>query len=115
MSAADFGQWDSRAKQAACLLMRIGNGIIAEWSHNGACNIWRDRSEKGAPTLYRRTYLPWEVRKPHERHSAFSRQEEGIYYHHGSESYGWQQHVANEIYSLTRVRIPQKDYRLRRG
>ena len=40
-------------KGQACLLLRIGPGIVAEWSHNGRCNIWRDAGEldgtKAAP------------------------------------------------------------------
>ena len=114
MKGSDFGRWEGNARTAACLLLSIGNGVIAEWSHNGACNIWRDRSEQGVPAFHRTKYCPPDVRKSRDGSSAISKREDGIYWHMSSESYNWQQQVANEIYSLTGVRVTERDYRLRR-
>ncbi|WP_438811224.1 EH signature domain-containing protein, partial [Serratia marcescens] len=46
----------------AVLLLKIGNGIVAEWSQNGICNIWHDAHDDTAPKWRRQDYTADEVR-----------------------------------------------------
>jgi len=50
---APYARWSfSGRKQIqkghAVLLLKIGRGIVAEWSHNGRCNIWHDAEDPDA-------------------------------------------------------------------
>lgn len=50
-----FGRLSSgggRTAQHASLIMRIGDLVVAEWSHNGRCYFWH-YSDKRAPKLFR--------------------------------------------------------------
>jgi len=88
------------------LLLRIGRMVIAEWSHNGKVRIWYDADRDGAPRLYRRYYQAYELRDG-----------EGSYYpdweraHMSPETLAWQNAVADKLYDLIRIRIPQSRYR----
>ncbi|UTD26367.1 EH signature domain-containing protein [Bradyrhizobium sp. WD16] len=44
------------------LLMRLGDLVIAEWSHSGALRFWRD-GDKGAPEFHKPTYVGQELRR----------------------------------------------------
>lgn len=88
------------------LLLRIGRMVIAEWSHNGKVRIWNDAERRGAPRLYRRFYQASELRDG-----------EGGYVpdwersHTSPETLSWQNTVADKLYDLIRIRIPQSRYR----
>jgi hypothetical protein len=48
-----FARWEGGGSKQiqngpACLLLRIGSGIVAEWSHNGRCYIWHDINDPSA-------------------------------------------------------------------
>lgn len=96
-------------KGHSVLLLRIGSGIIAEWSHNGRCNFWHSANDPDAPKFNRLKYDTDETRvrtvgTPEYRRSWIA--------HAGSEGYHWQAKVANEIHALTNVRILESEYRL---
>ena len=97
-------------KGQAVLLLRIGNSVIAEWSHNGRCHIWADASE--GPQLYRNYYDPKSLHATpignYDGPDRFSQ------IHSSAKSYGWQAKVAKRIYSITGKRLRLADYKVDR-
>ena len=77
------------------LLMRIGDLIIAEWSHVGPCRIWAD-TDPNAPRLYERTYTGEQLRTSPDL--AFP--------HIGD----WQFRVSYEIQQETGIELTARDY-----
>src|SRR5690606_38115463 len=59
----DYGSLQGAEATQSVLLMRIDDLIIAEWSHNGRCRIWRQGIDHGAPELYKLSYKAWELRR----------------------------------------------------
>jgi hypothetical protein len=96
----------------AVLLLRIGDGVVADWSHNGSCNIWADAQAAGAPKLYQSAYGSNEVRIP----GSGNLDTRPLFRvaHTSSDSYNWQGKVADRIYKMTGRRIPESTYQLRR-
>jgi hypothetical protein len=113
LGKGNFGQFSmGGSKQLddhhAVLLMQVGNGIIADWSHNGRCNIWRDAGARDAPRLFKMTYTTDDVR----RNTAGIRTEAqlnamDVFTHNGSENFVWQNRVATRLQAMTgrRVRV----------
>jgi hypothetical protein len=65
-----FGIQHERSAQHSALIMKIGDMIIVDWSHNGKCQFWH-RNAKGAPSLYQPEYPTGLYTAPHkETHSA---------------------------------------------
>ncbi len=101
----------SGGKRSA-LILRIHNGIVVEWSHDGRCNIWYSNDMENPPAMYQKYYNTSELniygtgggilRHQH----CFSRS------HNSPETYAWQKDVANEIYKLTGHRILESKYRI---
>jgi hypothetical protein len=77
------------------LIMRLGDFIIAEWSHNGKCRIWRD-SDNRAPCLYEKQYNSTDLRSGCEYEQV----------HHWSESGTWQRQINDYLRRETRIYIP---------
>lgn len=94
----------------ACLILRVGSGVIAEWSHNGRCYIWRDASDPTAPKLHNKTYNSDEVMFPKGHEQSRSK---SAYSHWSPDTYYWQEKVADEVYNLTKSRIMMGDYRVK--
>ncbi len=64
----NFGKHNERRGRTSrhtALLMRIGDITIAEWSHNGAWNMWRRGSN--TPVLYKKFYEADELMEGDER------------------------------------------------
>jgi hypothetical protein len=95
----------------ACLLLRIGPGVVAEWSHNGKCNIWKDANDPKAPALHKDEYASSEVEAALE--SGIPHESRVGYVHSGAASYNWQRKVADVIAAITGVWIPQDRYIVR--
>ncbi len=103
---ASFGRFNRDGRKQVdsghtVLLLRIGRGVVADWSFNGKCNIWPDAEDGGAPQLYRSVYSSDDVRMPHNVRSEvksgpFSKS------HLGS----WQRRVAEKLHRMTGVRVP---------
>ncbi len=97
-----FGRFSSYGVQSthAVLLLRIGDTIIAEWSHNGKCRVWSASSER-APKLYGRYYTAADLRNG-----------DWDIAHHQNEQYGWQGALARELARRTAVRVKRADYQV---
>jgi hypothetical protein len=95
----------------AVLLLRIGDGVVADWSHNGSCNIWSDAGASDAPLLYKTSYGSNDLRIPGTGNLAVA--DRFRVSHTSSDHYNWQGKVADRIHSMTGRRIQQKDYALR--
>ncbi|MET4753938.1 EH signature domain-containing protein [Bradyrhizobium sp. RT11b] len=93
----------------SCLLLRIGNGLVAEWSHKGRCNIWHDALDPSAPELHAENYMSSDVMVP----DSDRRWTRRAYNHVPPDGYSWQSKVADEIFALTNTRIMQSEYTVR--
>jgi hypothetical protein len=115
--SASFAQFSGGGRKQvasghAVLLLQVGRGVVADWSHNGKCNIWADADMVGAPKLFRGTYDSDEVRIAAgtgnlETDSLFS------IMHMSSETYNWQNKVADRLFKMTGFRLQQTLYRVR--
>jgi hypothetical protein len=115
--SASFAQFSGGGRKQvasghAVLLLQIGRGVVADWSHNGKCNIWADADMSGAPRLFRGTYDSDEVRIATgsgnlETDSLFS------IMHTNSDRYNWQHKVAERLFKMTGYRLQQTVYRVR--
>lgn len=96
----------------AVLLLRVGRGLVAEWSHNGKCNIWNDAEDRSAPKLYGPTYSPFNLRS----HGDLSLQRSTFAVSHMShEGPGsWQRKVAAKLHQMTGVRLQPSYWERRR-
>lgn len=104
LSFAKFKNLSGITEKHACLVIRLGNLMIAEWSHNGACRIW-NREDDNAPKMYEKSY---EVTKL----KSITQGSAGFFAHTGSENYRWQKRIADYIYNHTNIRVNQTEYRL---
>jgi hypothetical protein len=111
--AASFGRFTGGAVQPghSVLIMRIGNSVIADWSHNGRCNIWESANESGAPQLNMSLYRRSDVRKalPGSMGELASNRL-GVYTHASAESGLWQRRVAKHLRTITGVLVPPEAY-----
>ncbi|SDR53910.1 EH_Signature domain-containing protein [Rhizobiales bacterium GAS113] len=94
------------------LLMRVANGVIADWSHNGACVIWRGQDEAKAPPFMHTLYLSQLFQKRSGDKTRNAREAVDIYDHIGSPQYDWQARVAKAIREMTGVHIPSEHYKV---
>ena len=111
---APFARWEPRGKKAiqsgqGCLLLRIGRGVVAEWSHNGRCHIWFDADDPTAPVMHKETYKSDEVMlgKGHRGKAGFHHE---IIQHQNSKGYLWQSKIANALAKMTGIHIHQREY-----
>lgn len=95
----------------AVLFLRIGDALVADWSHNGKCNIWSRADLPDAPNLYRLKYGSGEVVIPSSGNLVTV--DRLSVSHTSTESYGWQRKVAERIRVLTGRRIQETDYVVR--
>jgi hypothetical protein len=104
-----FARWEAGGTKQiqsgqGCLLLKIGRGIIAEWSHNGRCCIWYDAADPEAPTMHKRLYQSHEamLRRP-------ARDRISVPHQYAAE-YSWQRKIADAVYEMTGVRIHAREY-----
>lgn len=81
------------------LLLRIGNLVVADWSHNGKCRVWRE-GDLYAPKLYRTKYEAGDLRAATDFEVV----------HHGSSAGGWQLKIHDHIRGLTGIRLSSSNY-----
>jgi hypothetical protein len=103
---ASFGRFDRSGRKPVdsghtVLLLRIGRGVVADWSFNGKCNIWPDAEDREPPKLYRSTYSSDDVLMPN---NVSSDVRAGLFSTLHSSS--WQRRVAEKLHRMTGVRIP---------
>lgn len=96
----------------AVLLLRIGRGVVADWSHMGKCNIWADADMAGAPRLFRETYDSDEVTIAVGQGGPEAEDRLSIT-HTYSDKYSWQTKVADRLFKMTGFRLQQALYRVR--
>ena len=77
-----FGHQEDKSSTHAALIMRIGDLLIVDWSHNAKCNFWR-KGERGRPELYRSRYQKGELYSAPEQQS-----------HPSPSTYSWQKTFA---------------------
>lgn len=89
------------------MLIKIGNLVFSEWSHNGKCRAWHEDDEN-CPKFYELDY-----RSKHLKSKSLkiipNNQLDGISHQH-SESYSWQKKLAEFIYQNTGIRINYRDF-----
>ena len=98
----------------AVLLLDLGRCIVADWSHNGYCNIW-SADDPGRPRFMNAlSYTTDDVRReiPVERTEAVLRKH-NIFAHSGSDNYVWQSRVAGCIYEMTGHRLSLGEFTVR--
>lgn len=95
----------------AVLLLRVGRGVVAEWSHSGRCIIWHDADAEGAPRLHARNYRPASLRAPRDASPDLDSTVFAIT-HSNPENYHWQTRVAQKLHQMTGVRINQSQYQV---
>jgi hypothetical protein len=84
------------------LLLRIGNVIISEWSHNGKCRAWV-ADNLHAPKFYDHTYTRYDLIESAQHEQT----------HYAPEYYTWQRKLSSFIESRTGIKIREGEYRLR--
>lgn len=101
---ADFMQW-AKLNQAlgdqSVLLMRIGDLIIAEWSHNGAMRFWK-ATDKHAPQFHLREYLGSQLRNGSLKVKVGNVLRDSIIHHENGD---WMRWATNTIKYYTNVTI----------
>ncbi len=85
--------------EQSVLIMRIGNLIFAEWSHNGTCRAWL-ADDKKAPKMYKQSYY----RSDLVSDPRFAQE------HRGSDRGSWQQKVSGFIREHTGIRMLKPSY-----
>jgi hypothetical protein len=70
----------------AVLIMRIGQFVLCDWSHNGRCIIWMS-TDKQAPGLDRSRYLSGDLAPPRAPEGGLDVR------HDGSKNYNWQRQI----------------------
>lgn len=84
----------------AILILRIGDLIIADFSHNGKCRIWT-AGNRDAPKPY----------EPHYNRSDLVNYSSNYeFIHSGSPNYLWQGHVASAIHNVTGIIMMARDF-----
>lgn len=98
------------APDHAVLLMEVGHGICAEWSYNGKCRFWTDRSRPGAPQMFRNSYDADFLRSG----KAYAPVDEITHWPHKNsstrEKTAWQHKVAKRVHIMSGVQVPERDY-----
>ena len=56
-----WGKLSSAKNDQCVLLMQIGNAKVVEWSHSGACRVWRD-TDQNAPSMSLKRYEGGDLR-----------------------------------------------------
>jgi len=99
-SFSRFGRGSGFESNHAALILRIGDLVVVDWSHNGKCWIWNDSNPK-APSFYESGYGANQLRK-----ARFGQ------VHGGSDRYSWQQKVAEHIRQHTGIEMTVTDYKV---
>jgi len=89
----------------AVLLLRIGDGVCAEWSFSGTCRFWADAGREGAPKLYQLLYDA-DFLKSGRRYAPV----EEIKHNSHTGPNAWQHKAARRIHAMTGVRLSPASY-----
>lgn len=110
-----FATFNSRGEKSvqrthAVLLLEVGNGIVADWSHSGKVNIWSHAQDRSAPQMYSQSYSSDDVQIRSGR-GDMENNEYLVKTHSSPSTYSWQRDVAKRLHLLTNIRLQQSDYR----
>lgn len=81
------------------VMLRIGNLVVADWSHNGKCRVWLPNDPR-APVLYRPRYETSDLRGASDFEVT----------HHGSSTGHWQRRMHDHIRNLTGIGLSYSQY-----
>ncbi|TAF77272.1 MAG: hypothetical protein EAZ52_01695 [Alphaproteobacteria bacterium] len=98
-----------REKTHSVLLLRIGDYVFAEWSHNGKCRAWH-KEDAACPTFGGMEYDADEFRTPSMK-IVSDYNEDGII-HRNSDRYKWQPKLATFIHHHTGAKVSDHAYRI---
>lgn len=84
----------------AVLILRIGDLMIADFSHNGKCRIWKSRN----------IHVPKPYQHQYARSSLMDSSADWDFIHYSSDRYHWQAEVADRIRQQTGCSVSQRDY-----
>ncbi len=96
------------ASNQSVLLLRIGDLIFTEWSHNGSLRAYREGST-GALTFYRARYHAHDLRMHTSLDFHFGQNKNPELRHVHSESGSWQRKARDFIRSFTRLYLGDRD------
>lgn len=96
-------------RKHSVLIVRIGDLMLADWSHNGKCRAWKI-DDPSCPELYKMEYSGVALKAPSMK--IVETYKDGGITHNPSETYGWQNKLADFIYDQTGIRIQQRDFRI---
>lgn len=88
-----------RQSNHCVLLLRIGNLLVADWSHNGKCRVWRE-GQRYAPRLYRNQYDAGDLKAGADIEVV----------HQQSSAGAWQLKIHDHIRDLTGIRLSSSSY-----
>jgi hypothetical protein len=95
MDRAEYMQWSAlngALSDQSVLLMRIGDLVIAEWSHSGAIRFW-DVDSHGAPKFHRRSYYGYGLRNGSLTVRVASKLRDSITHHENGQWMRWAEQV----------------------
>jgi EH_Signature domain len=98
----NYMQWaklGSASSDQSVLLMRLGDLIIAEWSHNGAIRFWKS-TDKHAPQFHLPEYVGSQLRDGSMKIKVGNTQRDSIIHHENGD---WMQWAAGAIKYFTNV------------
>jgi len=116
--SVQFGKFKSGGRKQvlsghAVLLLDFGACVVADWSHNGRCNIWKKSDRTRPANLNAPAYTSDEIMRPLPKDDSESNlNKHDIFSHHGSENYVWQNRVAERLDQLIGTRVPQSHYQV---
>jgi len=96
------------ASNQSVLLLRIGDLIFTEWSHNGSLRAYREGSA-GAPTFYRTRYHAYDLRTHASMDFHFGQNQNPELRHVHSHSGSWQRKARDFISRFTNVYLGDRD------
>lgn len=100
----------------AVLLLDLGQCVVADWSHDGRCNIW-SANDTSRPTINRRSNRPSYTSSDVTRDTGVQSEEDlnaiGVFSHLSSDRYLWQDRVAARIRDHVGILVPRSAYRVR--
>lgn len=104
-SKLQFGRLSGAyTRNQSVLLMQIGDFVIAEWSHNGKCRIWRkdDNNQKNIPKL--------DNPKPSYDASFLREDADFEQVHYASNRGTWQTKIESFIRRYTNIKVFHSEY-----
>lgn len=99
----------SAKQDHSVLIVKIGDLVLADWSHDGKCRAWKV-DDKFCPERYKLQYSGDLLRAP-SMQIVDSHVQDGIS-HQSSDNYLWQNRLSQFIYEHTGLRVYQRDFRI---